>query len=265
MIAKDFDPITSLHEYELLRKDAHDRIGYLLKNGFDLNNKGHSSVRIFNGLRLEFGQHAVQFDHILLHRYGFIIIENRAEQTDFMVNTLGDWTQFYRQAPLRIASPMIQGERKAKVLQTYLEHHRTLLRTQYPKPLRFNLSFDYIVVLNESQHLETVPGFILPQVVKSDYLVGYIEQLIRERRKAAYGVWGLKSAELELDVQEQYKITALLRTRHQPLKTLPRVPEQDPKLEDLPALLNTQEPPLEFKDEQLRFLELPYDPRGSGV
>jgi hypothetical protein len=263
MIAKDFDLIPSLHEYERLRKDAQDRIGHLLKSGFSLSNKGNSSVRIFNGLRLEFGQHAVQFDHILLHRYGFIVIENRAEQTDFMVNALSDWTQIYRNAPLRIASPMIQGERKAKVLQTYLEHHRALLRNQYPKPLGFNLAFDYSVVLNEDHELETSPGFILPQVVKSDYLVGYVEQLIRERRKAAYGLWGLKSAELELDIQEQYKITALLRTRHQPLKTLPQVQEQEPKLDQvmIPTLFSTEEPQLEFDNEQLRFLELPYDPR----
>jgi hypothetical protein len=269
MIAKDFDPTPAQHEYERLRQDAQERIGHLLKNNFGLNNKGYSAVRVFNGIRLEFGQHAIQFDHILMHRYGFIVIENRAEQSDFMVNSMGEWTQIYHGSGLRIPSPMAQGERKAKALQAFLEHHRTLLRHQCPKARGFNMAFDYIVVLNEAQELEVAPGLVMPQVVKSDYLLGYIEQLIQLRRKTAYNLWGLKSPELELEIQEQYKITALLRTRHQPLKTLPRVIEKEPALEEevLPPLFNTENTEIEFGELEIRtsFLELPYDPRESNL
>ena len=52
MIAKDFDPTQAQHEYERLRQEAQERIGQLLKNGFGLSNKGYSTVRVFNGLRL---------------------------------------------------------------------------------------------------------------------------------------------------------------------------------------------------------------------
>ncbi len=266
MIAKDFDPTQAQHEYERLRQDAQERISQLLKNGFSLSNKGYSAVRVFNGLRLEFGQHGIHFDHIVMHRYGFIVIENRAEQSDFMVNAMGEWTQLYHNSPLRIASPIFQAERKVKVLQSYLEHHRTLLRHQYPQAMGFNLPFDYIVVTNEAQELEMASGLVIPQVVKSQYVVGYIEQLIQQRRKTAYSMWGLKSPELELDIQEQYKITALLRTRHQPLKMLPQVVEKEPALEDmvLPILFRTEDPEMDFEIKP-GFLELPYDPRESGI
>lgn len=263
MIAKDFDPVIASHEYERFRQEAQERIGQLLKRGFGLSNKGYSSVRVFNGLRLEFGQHAIHFDHVLMHRYGFIVIENRAEQSDYMVNTLGEWTQLYHMSALRIPSPMNQVERKTSCLQSFLQHHRTLLRHQYPKPLGFHLPFDYMVVLNESYHLETIPSVVLPRVIKSQHLLGYIEQLIRARQKSAYGTWGLKSPELELDIQEQYKITALLRTRHQPLKSLPRVVEKEPVLEEvvLPPLFGRDdEVQPESSEQQLGFLELPYDP-----
>jgi hypothetical protein len=266
MIAKDFDPNSAQHEYERLRQDAQLRIGQLLKNGFGLSNKGYSAVRVFNGLRLELGQHAVHFDHVLMHRYGFIVIENRAEQSDFMVNLMGEWTQLYHNSPLRIPSPVFQGERKVKVLQSFLDHHRTMLRHQYPQALGFHLPFDYVVVTNEAYELEIAPGMVLPQVVKSHYLLGYLEQLIQQRRKTAYSMWGLKAPELELDIQEQYKITALLRTRHQPLKTLPKMVEKEPALEEmvLPVLFSTEDPELDFEIKP-GFLELPFDSRESGL
>jgi hypothetical protein len=268
MIVKNFDPKCAEHEYERLRQDAQERISQLLKSGFGLDNKGYSSVRVFHGLRLEFGPHAVHFDHILMHRYGFIVIENRAEQTDFMISSMGEWTQIYHNSPLRISSPMIQGERKAKALRSFLEYHRSLLRIQLPKPRGFNVAFDYIVVTNEAHELEMAPGMVMPQQVKSNYLIGYIEKLIQARRKDAHGFWGLKATELELDVQEQYKITALLRTRHQPLKTLPPVLEiRQIEEEALPPLFNTEDAEIQFGDIEIpsTFLDLPYDPReGNG-
>ena len=114
--------------------------------------------------------------------------------------------------------------------------------------------------------LEMAPGVVIPQVVKSQYVLGYIEQLIQQRRKMAYSMWGLKSPELELDIQEQYKVTALLRTRHQPLRALPQMPEKAPALEDmvLPVLFSTEDPELDFEIKP-GFLELPYDPRESGI
>jgi hypothetical protein len=209
MLAKSFDTSLARHDYEQAAQLAYRQLERSLMDLPD--------VRVFNGLRLVQGQHAFTLDHLVLHRYGFIVIENAAMMLELSVNTLGEWTHVYCDAPLRIPSPHLQLERKLKRLHSFLEAHAPVLRQENTQQFYFYpLSYQKLVVMADEVKLQVPRGLTLSDMVKASHLPRKVQRLAAESRRKAKATLGYKAKGLELSETELYKISAFLRSQHEP-------------------------------------------------
>jgi hypothetical protein len=214
MLAKPLDNLLPRHDYE---QAAHLALRQLERSLMDL-----SDLRVFNGLRLmsnldNQSQHAFTLDHLVLHRHGFIVVENAAMMLELNVNGVGEWTHIYCDAPLRIPSPLLQVERKLKRLHSFLEPHAPVLRRENTQQFYFYpLTYHKLVVLADDVKLQTPRGMTLPDLVKASHLPKKLQMLAAESRRKAKATLGYKSKGLELSETELYKISAFLRNQHEP-------------------------------------------------
>jgi hypothetical protein len=209
MLAKHLDTSLPRHDYEEAAQLALKNLERSLADLPDL--------RVFNGLRLVQGQHAFTLDHLVLHRYGFILLENASMMLELDVNTRGEWTHVYCDAPLRIPSPVLQVERKLKRLHSFLEPHAPALRRDngnqfYFYPLRFHK----LVVLADDVRLQIPRGVTLPDLLKVNQLPRKLQMVAAESKRKAKATLGYKAKGLELSDSELYKISAFLRSQHEP-------------------------------------------------
>lgn len=209
MLAKSLDSSLARHDYEQAAQVA---LKQLERSLVDL-----PDLRIFSGLRLVQGQHAFTIDHLVLHRHGFIVIENAAMMLELSVNTMGEWTHVYGNAPLRIPSPQVQLERKLKRLHSFLEPHATVLRRDNGQQFYFYpLAYHKLIVLADEAKLQMPRGLTLPDLVKANQLPRKVQALAAESRRKAKATLGYKAKGLELSDSELYKISAFLRSQHEP-------------------------------------------------
>jgi Nuclease-related domain len=209
MLAKPFDTSLARHDYEEAANLAYKQLERSL---MDL-----SDLRVFNGLRLVQGQHAFTLDHLVLHRHGFIVIENAVMMLELNVNVMGEWTHIYCDAPLRIPSPLLQVERKLKRLHSVLEPHAPVLRRENTQQFYFYpLTYHKVVVLADDVKLQAPREMSLPDLVKVNQLPRKLQAIAAESRRKAKATLGYKAKGLELSESELYKISAFLRSKHEP-------------------------------------------------
>jgi hypothetical protein len=183
MLSKNLDASFPRHDYEQATQLAMKSLERSLMNLGDL--------RVFNGLRLVQGQHVFHLDHLILHRHGFILLENAAMMLEVSVNAMGEWTHIYCDAPLRVPSPLLQVERKLKRL------HK-------------------LVVVADDVKLEVPRGTKLPELVKANQLPRQLQLIAAQSKRKAKATLGYKAKGLELSDTELYKISAFLRSQHEP-------------------------------------------------
>jgi hypothetical protein len=199
MLAKTFDASLARHDYERAAQAALKQLERSLKDLPDL--------RVFSDLRLVQGQHAVTLDHLVLHRHGFIVIENAAMMLELSVSALGEWTHIYSNAPLRIPSPQVQLERKLKRLHSFLEGHASVLRRESSQQFYFYpLTYHKLIVLADNVKLHVPRNLMIPEAVKAGQLPRKVQALVAESRRKAKATLGYKAKGLELSDSELYKI-----------------------------------------------------------
>ncbi len=222
MVAKEIDPFQSQHDYEQAGQTALEKVAGNLKLVFTENSKvlDQYTGRIFNGLRFEQAKYAIQVDHLILHQYGIIMIENRGEPADITVNAIGEWTQVYKGKLLRISSPLTQGERKLTFLKTLLEQNAPILRPTIKKSegLFADLSFDLLVTIADTGEFSLSPGMSLPRVCRSKDIGRKVIELMQSQKKLIKKGFGFRrSPEKELSGDELFKLTGFLKQQHKPL------------------------------------------------
>lgn len=209
MLSKHLDSSVPRHDYE--------EAAQLALKHLERSLAGLPDVRVFNGLRLVQGQHVFTLDHLILHRHGFIVIENVAMMLELAVNARGEWLHTYCDAPLRIPSPVLQVERKLKRLHSFLEPHASVLRRENGQQFYFYpLTFHKLIVLADDVRLQVPRGMTFPDLVKANQLPRKVQTLAAESRRKAKATLGYKAKGLELSETELYKISAFLRSKHEP-------------------------------------------------
>jgi Nuclease-related domain len=209
MLSKRLDTSLPRHDYE---ESALLALKQLERSLADL-----PDLRVFNGLRLVQGHHAFNLDHLILHRYGFILLENASMMLELNVNAMGEWVHIYCDAPLRIPSPLLQVERKLKRLHSVLEPHAPTLRRDNGQQFYFYpLKFHKLVVLADDVKLQSPRGMALPDLVRVNQLPRKLQMVAAESRRKARATLGYKAKGLELSETELYKISAFLRSQHEP-------------------------------------------------
>ncbi|MDH2297161.1 nuclease-related domain-containing protein [Cobetia sp. 29-18-1] len=146
---------------------------------------GDPEVVIFNDLRLKQGEENAQIDHLVMHPFGFIIIESKSITGEVRVNAAGEWQRSYRGNWSGLKSPLRQAELQQDILKRLLIEHRTRLMN---KTLGLQGGFAgrqwkvlCAVSSNAIVHRDDMAKGVSAQVVKPEFLHEQVSGLIGAR------------------------------------------------------------------------------------
>jgi hypothetical protein len=226
MIVKEFERVETNDKFEQAGYVAESQMAFYLRREF----KDDSQFLVFNNLRFEKAGDACQIDHLVLHRYGMVIIESKSVTTRVEVNELGEWKRWFNNAWQGMPSPILQAQRQGKFLKDYLEKHvETLLgkilfmQTHFTK-----MPIDILVAISDSGIINRPKNNKLDIVCKADQISDKVKAIAMKYRKAN----SLLSLDLpyELAKDEIPKISQFLLTHHKPAKVKASSINQDSNL-----------------------------------
>ena len=211
--------------------EAEEKMAYKLKVAFE-----HASdVFVFNDIRFVDKGHPAQIDHLVLHPFGFVLIESKSVSSQIEVNRQLEFVRIFNGRRQGMDSPIAQVKAQAEILGRLLNDNKEQLR----RKVLFGLTqahfgeerFEPLVAI--SGHGEIIrKDCNPPELMKSDAIVERIRARI-QRRQSLTGVKGaleytfagnakakdmLKDKVVPFTMEELEAIRDFLKTHDTPLR-----------------------------------------------
>lgn len=194
-----------------------------------------------------------QVDHLVLHRWGALVIESKSVTDEVAVQGDGaggdEWTRKYRGREQGFASPIQQARRQGEFLRVFLQSHRTELLGKIVPGLRTlakvihgtdqrgfrDMPIQIVVAISDGGKIRRMNNWTEPTtpfrtfVSKADLVPGKIREEFAKHRaawklsnatKSEYGMWWMKAEEVGV-------VAEYLLTSHKPRVTT-AAPECEP-------------------------------------
>ncbi len=217
MIIKELENIEPTDKFGKAGFFAESQLAFYLRRAF----KDDSQIFVFNNLRLERAGDACQIDHLVLHRYGMIVIESKSVTTRVEVNERGEWKREFNSSWQGMPSPILQAQRQGIFLKNYLEANvETLLnKILFGRQAHFTkMPIDVLIAISDSGIIERPKNDKLNMVCKADQIVDKVREIVSEYRKIdSLLSLSLKTAYL-FDMDEVPRISNFLLSHHKPAK-----------------------------------------------
>ncbi len=200
MINKDLDPFVATDKYAVAGRKAEEQMAFYLKRFF----ASRPDVFVLNGIRLEQDGDAAQMDHLVLHRYGVIVVESKSVAGKIQIKDDGQWIRWYGKESSGMASPVTQAKLQVKFMLEYLNLYAK------PKGIFDNYDFDVQVAISDSGVIlwPTTGGF--SEVCKADQVAERIENRIAELERKI-------NAPAPMNAEHLSRIADFLCSSHKPL------------------------------------------------
>ena len=210
MIAKQTNTYITQNPYDRARYIARQRVAEQLEQAFGAQ---VTDVRLFHDLRFKDGVRAQHIDHLVVHPYGAILIENRSEDSSFSISNLGEWTQTFMGKRLKIPSPIEQLERKIQFLEKLLQKNAEQFLEVGSNVLEA-FKIEGLVSLPLAEELEHPDILHFSELCRRQFIIERSERIIQAQAKAGKGWFGLAAGK-HLKEDELYRLSAFLRSQHQ--------------------------------------------------
>lgn len=227
----------------MTRKDAGNRnekdVAFYLKRG--LQDEKH--VHVFNNVNLSARGENAQIDHLILHRFGCIVIESKSIFGEVNVNSEKEWSRSYRNQWFGIPSPVEQAKNQIQVLKNCLQDHAdellgTLLGIRKGFALR---QYDLLVAISSSAIInrEGMPSDIKKATIKAEFIADKVKDIVRSK--------GIKLLSMQADPaftkSEMENIFSFLKHHELPIDSSPN-DIQDEKPDTPEPSLNEAKKPI---------------------
>lgn len=241
MIIKERDSSEHLDSGDLSRAGAkaEKQMAHYLRRAFGTS----ADVLVLNDIRIEVEdsvKEAVQIDHLLIHRYGLIIVESKSVIGRISVNEQEEWIRSWSGGARGMPSPVIQAHRQAELLRKALnaECECILSKILFGKIQKAfgSCPIEILVAISDEGIIERKKS--IPELFKADQIPDQIKAILERHRKAARLIGGnlsLKNNDglMDFSEQERSNIAKFLMEHHYPLQDT--VPLPFPKHEQKPA------------------------------
>ena len=215
MILKELDPFTSSDPLNKAGRRAEEQMAFYLRRAF----ADTPSIRVFNGIRLEREGDAAQIDHLILHRYGVIIIESKSVTSQVEINERGEWTRVWNGRPKGMASPVLQARRQGDFLKRELSDNASSLRGKFLGiQTRFGaMPIDVIAAISDEGVIKQPKKTVEEAVCKADQVPDRV-RVIFERLKKESSLFTLSSSGgYQLSEADVVRMSDFLLARHRTL------------------------------------------------
>ncbi len=179
MIYKDVDPKESNDKFIKAGLAAEKQMAFYLKRAF----ADKEDIFVLNDIRLERDGEVAQIDHLIIHAYGFIIVESKSVSSKVSVNKHAEWKRIYNNKESGMRSPIQQAKIQASFLTAYLDakgntlFKKSIIDKVIANPKYEYYKFDVLVAISDTGIIER-NNIDLAEVLKADAVPDKILALI---------------------------------------------------------------------------------------
>lgn len=198
-------------KFQVAGQKAEKQLAYYLERAFGQD----PGVHVLNDLRIEKGKFGCQMDHLILHPFGWIIIESKSVISEVQINAHGEWSRKWNGQFQGMASPVRQAERQLELFHDFLDQG---LPEQLKGSLGAFRSRDHqSAVLVAISDRGLISGNHRPAgVLKADAVVDEVKALIQKNQKAARALLSFRRYRT-LNENALLELGRFLVTCHKPL------------------------------------------------
>ena len=157
-------------------------VAFYLRRAF----KDSDDYIVINDYSFTYNEENAQIDHLIIHRFGFLIIESKSIYGEVKINSNEEWSRSYKGAWAGIASPIKQAEMQLNLLKSMLAENKAqflgkILGMQ--QGVRGRKWDAYCAVSNSCiLHRDNMPKDINARIIKSES----IEEAVRSIGDRSY-------------------------------------------------------------------------------
>lgn len=124
MIEKDKDSLQLSDKFQQAGYEAEKQMAFYLRRAF----ADSTDFFVYNDLRIERKGEFAQIDHLVLHRFGLVIVESKSVTGTIEVNAKCEFVRVYNGQRRGMQSPVQQAKLQSDLLRAILNDNRTSLR-----------------------------------------------------------------------------------------------------------------------------------------
>lgn len=197
---------------------AERQMGHYLERAFSKT----KDIFVLNDIRIKNGKEVAQIDHLVIHQYGFIVIESKSVSSKIRINEHGEWSRIFNNKESGMPSPIQQGKRQIQFLREYLNLHANQLFNdnfinRVSKPNFDNYKYDILIAISDTGIIER-RDIKLNEVFKADKITDKILEIIKQRKndliKSLFNPLAKVSYSFHIDTEQ--KIARFLVFKHKP-------------------------------------------------
>nr|WP_206484020.1 nuclease-related domain-containing protein [Thalassotalea sp. G2M2-11] len=178
MIVKEMDNKNCKSPNTIAGQQQEKDVAFYLRRAF----KDDNQVFVFNDFKFTHNDETAQIDHLILYRFGFILIESKSISGSVKVNSQEEWSRNYRGKWQGMPSPIKQVLLQEQLLKDLLHENRSqlvgkLLGLQQTLGKR---SWDHLCAVSSNTLIERakMPKHISEKLVKSEFLVDAVKNIM---------------------------------------------------------------------------------------
>ena len=183
MIAKEKTSREARDKFEEAGDKAELQMAYYLRRAF----ADAPDIFVVNDLRIERKGEFAQIDHLVLHRYGLVVVESKSIVGKLVVNRQEEFIRIFDRYPRGIQSPIQQAWMQVDLLRALLNDHKEQLRRKVffgMKQAYFGEErFQVFVAVSDSGTIKR-EGCDPPELLKADNVADRVREMIATHRDA---------------------------------------------------------------------------------
>jgi len=178
MILKDMDVTVAKSASTKAGIKQERDVAFYLRRAF----KDAPQIFVFNDFKFTYNKETAQIDHLILYRFGFLLIESKSITGNVSVNKQEEWSRSYRGNWQGMPSPIQQVQLQAQLLKDLLHENRRNLVGKF-LGLQQTLgkrSWDHLCAISSNAIVEreNMPKSVSTKLVKSEFLVDSIVNIM---------------------------------------------------------------------------------------
>jgi hypothetical protein len=180
MIYKEIDNKSKTNKLIKTGDNSEKQMAFYLKRAFVNEEK----IIILNDLRIIVNDEVAQIDHLIVHAFGFIVIESKSVTTEVSVNKYGEWCRVYNNQKKGMPSPIKQAERQIEILKALLDNHaheifKENFFNKLIKPKFSNYNFDVFIAISDNGMIERESETQVENIVKAEQITDKVKNLLK--------------------------------------------------------------------------------------
>jgi Nuclease-related domain len=190
VILKEIDKKDNLNKFEKHGRAAEKQMAFYLKRAFQDSN----DIFVINDLRIQMNDDIAQIDHLIMHRFGFTVIESKSVTSEISINEHGEWIRHYNKHSKGMPSPINQGTRQIQLLKKILiEKSEYLLKKSFISIATLSkFKYDVFVAISDNGIIKRDKKTTIDGVHKADQITENIKELISGYAKTNDKFFSLK-------------------------------------------------------------------------